>query len=66
MLSNKEIKRLSAYLNEDIKKLKLNKSEIQERAVYYLENISGLEVISDDTFQDLMQSILDHAKVPKE
>ncbi len=64
MLLEKEMKQLSLFLKEDIKILNLSGKEIPERASFYLENISGLESVSEKDFQKLIKQILSSSKFP--
>lgn len=63
MLSNEEIKSLSQFLIEDTKALNLSREQFPERVNWYLENIAGFEFISEEQHQNLIQKILDQAKI---
>ena len=59
MLSQSEIKELHEFLLEDIKDLELSGDQIPQRVNFYLENIGGLETISDEQYEQLIQKIID-------
>jgi hypothetical protein len=58
MLSTKNINELYNYLQEDILLLKLSGDEIPDRVVFYLDNISGCELLTKDEYQHLIDRII--------
>ena len=61
MLSDQEIKSLSSFLNVDIKALNLSNDQFQGHVNVYLENIAGLEFLSQNQIQKLIQRIIENA-----
>lgn len=59
-ISNKQIKELQQFLQEDIKNLKLSGDQITERVSYYLDNIAGLEMLSEQQYQTLVKRIINN------
>ena len=58
MLSTTQINELHQFLQEDIQLLKLSGDEIPERVVFYLDNLSGCELLTEDEYQNLIDSII--------
>ncbi len=58
MLSNSQINELHQFLKEDILSLKLSGDEIPERVVFYLDNLSGCELLTEDDYQHLINRII--------
>lgn len=64
MLSIQEIIDLNLMLIEDIEELNLANNEIPEKVNYYLENISGLELLSETDLHNHINQILNKANFP--
>lgn len=58
MLSNSQINELNKFLNEDILSLKLSGDEIPDRVNFFLENISGVEFLSESEYKNLVDRII--------
>lgn len=58
MLTTIQIIELNNFLQEDILSLKLSGDEIPERVVYYLDNLSGCELLTEDEYQHLIDRII--------
>jgi len=58
MLTTKNINELYNYLQEDILLLKLSGDEIPDRVVFYLDNISGCELLTEGDYQNLIDRII--------
>jgi hypothetical protein len=58
MLSNTQINELHQFLQEDILSLKLSGDEIPERVNFFLENISGVEFLSESEYKNLVARII--------
>ena len=58
MLTDIQINELHQFLQEDIKLLNLTGNEITEQVGCYLENISGLENLSDKELEHLINKII--------
>jgi len=58
MLKTTQIIELNNFLQEDIQLLKLSGDEIPERVVFYLDNLSGCELLSEDEYQHLIERII--------
>ncbi|MCP4990599.1 MAG: hypothetical protein GY928_32535 [Colwellia sp.] len=58
MLSTTQINELNKFLQEDILSLKLSGDEIPERVVFYLDNLSGCELLSESDYQYLIDRII--------
>ena len=65
MLSKQEITNLHNFLIQDIKEFKLSKTQSVDRINFYIENISGLEIISENELQKLVEKIIDNSKIKK-
>lgn len=58
MLTTSQINELNKFLNEDISLLKLSGDQIPERVVFYLDNLSGCELLTEDEYQHLIDRII--------
>lgn len=58
MLTDIQINELHQFLQEDIKLLNLTGNEIPEQVGCYLENISGLENLSCNELEHLINKII--------
>jgi hypothetical protein len=58
MLTTTQINELHQYLQEDILSLKLSGNEIPERVVFYLDNLSGSELLTEGDYQNLIGRII--------
>lgn len=58
MLTTSQINELHRFLQEDISTLKLSGDEIPERVVFYLDNLSGCELLTEDDYQNLIDRII--------
>jgi hypothetical protein len=58
MLTTSQINELHGYLKEDIYLLKLSGDEIPERVVFYLDNLSGCELLTESEYQNLIDRII--------
>jgi len=58
MLTTNQINELNTYLQEDIHSLKLSGDEIPERVVFYLDNLSGCELLTESEYQHLIDRII--------
>lgn len=58
MLTTTQINELNQYLQEDIHSLKLSGDEIPERVVFYLDNLSGCELLTEGDYQNLIDRII--------
>jgi len=58
MLSTTQINELNQFLQEDILSLKLSGDEIPERVNFFLENISGVEFLSESEYKNLVDRII--------
>jgi hypothetical protein len=65
LLSKQEITNLHNFLIQDIKEFKLSKTQSVDRINFYIENISGLEIISENELQKLVEKIIDNSKIKK-
>lgn len=58
MLSTTQIIELHQFLQEDISTLQLSGDEIPERVVFYLDNLSGCELLTESEYQNLIDRII--------
>jgi hypothetical protein len=58
MLTTTQINELHQFLKEDILSLKLSGDEIPERVNFFLENISGVEFLSENEYKKLVDRII--------
>jgi len=58
MLSTTQINELHQFLQEDISLLKLVDDQIPERVNFFLENISGVEFLSESEYKILVDRII--------
>jgi len=58
MLSTTQINELHQFLQEDIHTLQLSGDEIPERVVFYLDNLSGCELLTGSEYQHLIDRII--------
>ena len=58
MLTTIQIIELNNFLQEDIQLLKLSGDEIPERVVFYLDNLSGCELLTEGEYQHLIERII--------
>jgi hypothetical protein len=58
MLSTTQINELHQFLQEDITLLKLVDDQIPERVNFFLENISGVEFLSESEYKNLVDRII--------
>ena len=58
MLTTSQINELHRFLQEDILSLKLSGDEIPERVVFYLDNLSGCELLTESDYQNLINRIV--------
>ena len=58
MLTTSQINELNQFLQEDILSLKLSDDQIPERVNFFLENISGCELLTEDEYQHLIDRII--------
>jgi len=58
MLSTTQINELHRFLQEDISTLQLSGDEIPERVVFYLDNLSGCELLTESDYQNLIDRII--------
>jgi len=58
MLTTNQINELNTYLQEDILSLKLSGDEIPDRVNFFLENISGVEFLSENEYKNLVDRII--------
>lgn len=58
MLTTKNINELHGYLKEDILSMGLSGDEIPDRVNFFLENISGVEFLSEIEYKNLVDRII--------
>jgi hypothetical protein len=58
MLTTTQIIELHQFLQEDIQSLGLSGDEIPERVVFYLDNLSGCELLTEGEYQHLIDRII--------
>lgn len=58
MLTTRQINELHQFLQEDISTLQLSGDEIPERVNFFLENISGVEFLSENEYKYLVDRII--------
>jgi hypothetical protein len=58
MLTTSQINELHQFLQEDIQILKLSGDEISDRVVFYLDNLSGCELLTESEYQNLIERII--------
>jgi hypothetical protein len=58
MLTTRQINELHQFLQEDISTLQLSGDEIPERVNFFLENISGVEFLSENEYKNLVDRII--------
>lgn len=58
MLTTTQMIESHQFLHEDIQLLKLSGDEIPERVVYYLDNLSGCELLTEGEYQNLIDRII--------
>lgn len=58
MFTTTQIIELHQFLQEDISTLQLSGDEIPERVVFYLDNLSGCELLTEDDYQNLIDRII--------
>jgi hypothetical protein len=58
MLTTSQINELHQFLQEDILSLKLLDDEIPDRVVFYLDNLSGCELLTESEYQNLIDRII--------
>lgn len=58
MLTTRQINELHQFLQEDISTLQLSGDEIPERVNFFLENISGCELLTEDEYKNLVDRII--------
>lgn len=58
MLTTSQINELHQFLQEDIHTLQLSGDQIPERVVFYLDNLSGCELLTESDYQNLIERII--------
>jgi hypothetical protein len=58
MLTTSQINELHQFLQEDISLMKLSGDEIPDRVVFYLDNLSGCELLTESEYQHLIDRII--------
>ncbi len=58
MLTTSQINELHQFLQEDILALKLSNDQIPDRVNFFLENISGVEFLSEKEYEILVDRII--------